>query len=104
MPFQQQFIVTMADGKTHTVTVDDRDLAALEAQEVPDEHRITRARFLCWNALIRTDVYSEPFDQFNARDCVTVDVPDDDAEEEQPAPKAAARKSTRGRSVRSGGS
>lgn len=81
------FTVRMDDGSTHNVVADDRDWARLEAEPFSDDPsmKVTRTRFLCWSVLTRRGAYTKPFDQFNLTDCVTIDVPDTDDEDDDEA-------------------
>lgn len=73
----------------HSVPVravtDQRDLAKWEVQPFRDESAPhLRARFLAWSALVRQQLYSGTFEQFNTADCVeVVNIDTDDQEDEQ---------------------
>jgi hypothetical protein len=71
----------MDDGRTLTVTVDQRDLARAEAQGVDNTTRHTYIRFVVWSALSRTGQYAGPWEIFNETDCVEAT----DEEPEEPA-------------------
>jgi hypothetical protein len=62
----------MDDGRTLSATVDQRDYARVEAQDLPSTSRMTYIRFLAWSALTRTKQYTGPWAQFNETDCVEV--------------------------------
>lgn len=94
-----QWRIALASGQEITAAADQRDYAALEAQELPGA--ITGLRFLAWSAAHRAGAYAGTFETFNTVDCVEVeDVtdygpdPDGEGEGEQrldpgrPAPPA----------------
>lgn len=61
----------MDDGRVLKVFIDQRDYAAVEAEEInPATHRNTYVRFVTWAALKRTKQYSGTWAEFNAKDCV----------------------------------
>lgn len=76
--FQQKLAVTMADGRELLVVVDQRDLAAAEAQFPDGIGRFTHARFLAWSALSRELAVAIPWDKFNKVDCVDTHDPKPD--------------------------
>jgi hypothetical protein len=71
-----QLLLEMADGTEHTVTLDQRDHAAAEAEDLPatSSSRVTRMRFLGWSAGKRAGLLRMPWQQFNESSCVNVDV------------------------------
>jgi hypothetical protein len=88
--------VEMDDGRTLNVVIDQRDYAAVEAQEGIDrhQHRNMYARYLAYNALARTKQYIGPWEQFNGVDCVEALAVEqeepDDAERLDPGQPAAS--------------
>jgi hypothetical protein len=82
-------LVEMDDGRELEIFIDQRDLAAYEAADVP-EGQHTYLRFLAWSAMSRQKRYSGPWEQFNTLDCVEVADPPG-AEEEDEAEDGAER-------------
>lgn len=76
--FQQKIAVEMADGREFTAVVDQRDLAAAEAQFPDGVGRFTEVRFLAWSALSRELAIAVPWDKFNKADCVEARDPNPD--------------------------
>jgi hypothetical protein len=63
--------VEMDDGRTLKVVIDQRDYAAVEAQEIePMTQRNLWSRYLAFNGLKRTKQYGGTWEQFNTVDCV----------------------------------
>jgi hypothetical protein len=90
--FEQKIAVTMADGNEHLAVVDQRDLAAAEAQ-FPDGTRAhTHIRFLAWSALLRAKLINLTWDKFNKVDCVEASdpKPDEETELDPTTPAASA--------------
>lgn len=75
-----ELVAEMDDGKTHTVVIDQRDFAKWEVQEEGGD--VTRMRFLAWSAMTRQQLTTSTFKAFNETECVSVDVPEDAAEQE----------------------
>ena len=69
------------DGRAEQlrVLVDQRDLAAAEAEDLgPDCGRpLTRTRYLAWRAAKRAGVVSTPWPKFNEVECVQAEVAPD---------------------------
>ncbi len=78
-----QLKVTMANGNTHTVTVDGRDFARLEANGMGQELPHNRGRFLAWSAMLRDNLTKANFEEFAYGECVEVADADEDGEGEQ---------------------
>ena len=76
--------VELDAGETFVVAADQRDLAALEAADIP-EGMFTRIRYLAWRAAKRAGRYAGTWEAWNTTDCVHAgDVPDgDEGEGEQ---------------------
>lgn len=73
--------VEMDDGRTLNVVLDQRDYAAVEAQDIdPQQQRNTWMRFLAFNALARSKQYGGSWAEFNTADCVEA-LSSDDVEE-----------------------
>lgn len=88
--------VEMDDGRTLNVIIDQRDYAAVEAQEIdPRAQRNIWMRFLGFNALSRTKQYSGSWEQFNTVDAVEVmsEAPDGDEDGLDPGRKAPGAES-----------
>jgi hypothetical protein len=75
--------VELDSGETFEVVADQRDLAALEAQENIASTSHTRARFLAWSAANRTKRYTGSWEKFNTVDAVEVGAADDDEAEDE---------------------
>lgn len=70
----------MDDGRHLKTMADQRDFAAVEAQEIdPVSQRTTWVRYVAYSALRRTKAYGGTWEQFNTLDCV--EAVDGDAEE-----------------------
>jgi hypothetical protein len=73
-------------GRLIPVVSDQRELAKREAADLPDGPH-TSARFTAWAALVRQNLYSGTWQQFNDKDCIEVvndpSVPVPDPEDEQ---------------------
>jgi hypothetical protein len=73
MGFKSTLVVEMVGGDTYDVVIDQRDLAAAEADDNGSPDRIhTRIRFLGWHAAKREERYTGTFRAFNEKDCVDV--------------------------------
>lgn len=73
----------MDDGRTLSVVLDQREYASAEAAEatiagMSGSH--TRARYMVFHALKRTDQYKGTWAQFNGRDCIEVETFPEDAD------------------------
>lgn len=79
------FTVEMDNGEEFTVQVDQRDWAALEAQDIPESAAHMRTRYLAYSAARRAGRVSIDWVRFNERDCVeaAVQETEDDSEGEQ---------------------
>lgn len=75
--------VHMADGREFPVAVDQRDWAAMEAEQFPAGAVVTQTRYLAFRGARRAGQYSGTWAQWNTTDCKGVDaMPDvDDADE-----------------------
>lgn len=73
--------VEMDDGTTHRVVIDQRDFAALEAQEFPERARVTMSRFLAYSAMRRNKLTTATWEDFNGSKCVRVDDSEPDESE-----------------------
>jgi hypothetical protein len=63
--------IEMDDGRILKAVVDQRDYAAVEAQEIDSiNQRNIWARFIAFNALTRTKQYGGTWEQFNTVDCL----------------------------------
>jgi hypothetical protein len=87
MPKLETFFLVEMDGSPALrVVSDQRELAKLEAADLPDGPH-TRARYIAWAAAVRKGMYAGSWEQFNTRDCIEVvndpDAPNDDPEDEQ---------------------
>jgi hypothetical protein len=79
--------VELESGETFRVVADQRDLAALEAQDRPEfALKYTQARFMAWNAAHRSKRYTGTWEQFNTVDALEVGSPE--AEEPEPDDEA----------------
>ncbi|HET8716666.1 MAG TPA: hypothetical protein VFM50_02860 [Nocardioidaceae bacterium] len=87
--------VELDGGRTLTAVADQRDFAAVEAQEIGPAQRNTWVRFIAWSALTRSRQYTGTWETFNTVDCVQAsDVgPEEPAGDENgldPGPKRRA--------------
>lgn len=74
----------LADGRTLKATVDQRDLAKAEAQEIDPGAKHTWVRFLAWSALSRMKQYTGTWGQFNEDDCIEAsDMPEESTDTER---------------------
>ena len=81
MRTQIRLAVELDAGEKYTVVADQRDLAALEAQDGILNTNFTRARFLAWRAAKRTKRYTGTWEAWNDHDCAeVVSVDGDEAE------------------------
>jgi len=64
--------VELADGSVYTVHADQRDWAAMEAQNFPEGQYLTVARFIAYNAMRRENMTRRSWPQFNLEDCVSL--------------------------------
>lgn len=78
MPLNTTYSVLMSDGRELTVSSDQRDWAAMEAQEFPEAAIATRARYFAFNSMKRAGLYNGRWDRFNDVDCVEVQAIDDE--------------------------
>lgn len=73
---QHKFDVLLdGEAKSFTVLVDQRDFAAYEASDEYQEdgsRNATKLRFLCWNAMKRTNLIAANWQKFNGELCVQV--------------------------------
>jgi hypothetical protein len=94
--FSVKYSASMEGGEELTAVADQRDLAAVEAADMPGP--VSRLRYVAWSALRRAGS-KLPWEEFNAR-CIAVvevgEVGTDDGEDEQGLDP--------GRKVRGGGS
>ena len=67
---QVAMAVEMADGRMLSLTVDQRDYAALEAADIGPDQPHTYGRHLAYTAACRAGLYSKSWEDFNTRDCV----------------------------------
>lgn len=81
MRTQIKLDVELDSGETYQVVADQRDLAALEAQDDIADTMFTRARYLAWSAAKRTKRYAGTWESWNTLDCAEVVSADDEAEE-----------------------
>lgn len=93
--FEQRLAATMADGNEYIAVVDQRDLAAAEAQFPDGIGRFTHARFLAWSALLRAKTINVTWEKFNKVDCIEAADPKPDEETElDPTTPAASGESS----------
>jgi hypothetical protein len=72
----------MDDGRVLTAMFDQRDMAVMEALELPDRALMLKLRALAWSALRRSGQYTGTWEQFNEKDCV--EAVDPSADEDEP--------------------
>lgn len=61
------------------VSVDQRDWAAMEAQDFPASAGVLATRYMVYNAARRAGLYNGAWDRFNKTDCLSVDLVEPDA-------------------------
>jgi hypothetical protein len=83
----QKWHVTF-EAREFDVSTDQRDWAAMEAQDFPGTSKILPARYMCWNAACRVGLYNGSWNSWNDRDCLSVQslMGDDETDDDDPEP------------------
>lgn len=83
-----RLLVTLADGTEHEAQVENPDMCRLELVGgrngfSMEDQKITSMTYLAYANLKRRELYTDKWEKFRETDCVGLDLPDEDTEDDR---------------------